>query len=81
MLTLARLESLLISASLIPASSVVEEDTALEDLGLDSLDAIEVCMVIEEDLECDIDDTVLKITPETTAGELVEKINTYLADA
>lgn len=52
---------------------VIVDDHTLQDLGLDSLDAIELIMEIEDDLDTDIEDHEFPIYG--TVGEMIEAVN------
>lgn len=50
----------------------IKEDSTLEALGLDSLDAVEIICNVEEELNIELDSDVL--SPEMTLADIVEKV-------
>lgn len=64
------------------ATGHIERNSKLEeDLGLDSLDTIEVVQEIEERLSTSIDERLLEFKPEMTVGELADRIHEILKPA
>lgn len=54
--------------------SNIDSESTWESLGLDSLDAIEIIMALENDFQIDIDDYTAMQLPGKTFSELVEYI-------
>lgn len=72
-MVLDRIKVLIENEMNIPAESVTLESKIAEDLGADSIDAIELIMGIEEEFDIEIsDDEAMAIK---TVGDLVDVIN------
>jgi long-chain acyl-CoA synthetase len=69
-----QLHSLLAQVTNIPISQIKETDTLATDLGLDSLQRVELLSLIEQDVGVVISET--GITAETTVGQLREQVKT-----
>lgn len=71
------LNEVLLSVSTITGRQLesLEADTLIEDLGLDSLDEVEILMTLEEKLDVVMDQT--QVNSCRTLGELAELIETF----
>lgn len=50
-------------------------ETTLLDVGLDSLDSVEIVMAIEDDFGISIDDAIIEATQQPTFGDLVRMLD------
>ncbi len=66
-----KLTTILVEILACKAEDVTDEAT-LEDLGADSLDAVEIIMAVEEEFAIDIDDDEAEKI--TTVGQIIEHI-------
>lgn len=72
-----RIKELVVQEMNIPADKVTLESKIAEDLGADSIDAIELIMGVEQEFDIEIsDDEAMNIK---TIGDLVEVINKLTA--
>lgn len=72
-----RIKELIVQEMNIPAEKVSLESKIAEDLGADSIDAIELIMGVEEEFDIEIsDDEAMNIK---TIGDLVDVINKQTA--
>lgn len=58
-------------------SDVTPEKNLVDDLGADSLDAVELVMSIEEEFGVELDDDTMEVTK--TVGDLIAKITALTA--
>ncbi len=68
MTTFEKLQDLIVYQGAIDLSSIKPESRLIEDLGLDSLDLIELSMAIEEEWGIDIDDELIDKEMTTVAN-------------
>jgi acyl carrier protein len=78
-LTLARLESILLSADLIAPDQPIKAEDTLFAAGMDSLDLVEAFIELELELGADIDDEALNLTTGDTFAEFIRRVNAYLS--
>lgn len=73
---LEKITKILVETANVDASKVNEEATLKEDLGIDSLDSVEIVIALESEFDITIEDDEIKTL--VTVGDIVKLINSKL---
>lgn len=73
---LEKITKILVETANVDANLVTEEATLKEDLGIDSLDSVEIVIALESEFDITIEDEEIKTL--TTVGDIVKLIESKL---